>query len=155
METVIEADELQSVFDGINDQYKAIDYGNTIKGFVEDLQQQHSKQFQTGTDSDGNALAPLKESTIKRKGHGIILIETEDLMNSLTQTGAKGSITEFGGRNGSVVGSLIWGTDDRTASRHQSGTSRMPARPPVGVSEVTLDKMVNDVADATVEGMKE
>ena len=155
MAQVIEADELQSVFDGIADQYKAIDYGDTIKGFVSDLQQQHSKQFQSGTDSDGNSWAPLKESTIKRKGHGVILIETEQLMNSLTQGGAKGSITEFGGRNGSVVGSLMFGTDDRTAGFHQSGTSRMPARPPVGVSEETLTKMTNDIADATVEGMKE
>lgn len=149
----IEFDELQSVFDDVDDQFRGIDYGETLKGLTADLRRQHDKQFQTGTDSTGTAWTPLKESTVRRKGHGIILVDTEDMMNSLTQEGAQNSISDIGGRNGSILGRLLFGTSDPKAAKHQFGIG-VPARPPVGVSEETLGKMTNDVADATVEGLK-
>lgn len=99
-------------------------------------------------DSNGESWAPLKPSTIKRKGHDRILIESGALRESLVHVGGPGNITEVMPRG------MLFGADVEYAIFHQQGTSRMPSRPPVGMSEETLDKLVNSVADGTVERMK-
>jgi phage gpG-like protein len=69
-------------------------------------------------------------------------------MESLVTIGGDGNISETSHRG------MLFGTDVEYAIFHQEGTSRMPARPPVGLSETTLQTIVDGVADAAVQSMK-
>lgn len=92
------------------------------------------------------AWPPLAASTVEAKGDDRILIETERLMDSLTQDGAEGSVFEVHGFE------LIFGTSvtsDEGApypSFLKTGTSRMPARNPLplpsGADLLKFTKMV-------------
>lgn len=74
-----------------------------------------AREFETGTDPYGAAWKPLAASTIRRKGHDTILVDTGKLALG---TGAKPS-----GGAGIELASVDYG------QYHQSGTSRMPRRP--------------------------
>lgn len=74
------------------------------------------KQFATGSDPYGNAWAPLKASTIKRKKSNMILVENNDMFNSI----------QVAPMRGAGVAITI---DEIPAVYHQKGTGRMAARP--------------------------
>jgi phage gpG-like protein len=76
-------------------------------------------------DAEGYGWAPLAASTVERKGSATILRESDDLFNSLTQRGAKGSHQEIFGSE------LVFGTEIEYATFHRTGTSRMPQRDPL------------------------
>lgn len=122
------------------------DYEPTLEDFIPVLEAGEATAFQSGTEPGGAAWVPLAESTIRKKGHGIILVETEKLMKSLTSGGgdAVRETTERG---------MIFGTSVEYSSFLEDGTSRMPARPHVGMSEGTLEQLVNAIADATVQAL--
>lgn len=85
-------------------------------------------RFETGA-----GWAPLKPATVAQKqAEGMdngILRRTQALMRSLTERGAAGQRLEVTPR------SLLFGTDLKRAAYHQSGTARMPARPPLELNE--------------------
>jgi len=142
-------DEFATVIDGIGQQVSAMDYSETLGDFLPTIAEQHAEMFGGEHDSNGSPWAQLAPSTVARKGHSRILFETGALMESLVSVGGENNIAE------SFPRGLVFGTSDEKALFHQNGTSRMPARPPVGLSEETLDKLVDRVADATVEKLKQ
>lgn len=74
------------------------------------------KQFATGTDPYGNAWAPLKASTLKRKKSNMILVETNDMFNSINVAPMQGA-------------GVAITIDETPAIYHQRGTGKMAARP--------------------------
>lgn len=68
---------------------------------------------------------PLAASTVAKKGHNRILVETEALKDSLTEQG-DGAHFEIFQRN-----ELIYGSSDPKAALHKAGTSKMPKRDPL------------------------
>lgn len=142
-----EINQFEDVADIVDDMRLAVrngNYADALEKISDDLERQHDRMFQEGREASGAPWKPLKQRTIQRKGHGIILVEFEDLMTSLVgNTGD--SIREI------YEQEMTWGTSDRKAPYHQEGTKFMPARPPVGISEDTLDQAAEHVADRMVQ----
>ena len=139
--------ELGGILVDVEERFKNADYAETLFPFLATLEQTHGQQFRSQQDSSGAAWAPLAASTIARKRHSRILYETGALEASLA--GNTGDSVRAVSHRG-----LLFGTQVEYAGFHQEGTSRMPARPPVGMQVQTLDEMVNAVADAAVEQLK-
>lgn len=143
----VELQHLGSVFIGIENQFLGIDYQETLQEFIPELQKAELGQFGGESNAVGDAWKALAPSTIKKKGHDQILFETGRLESSLVgKTGD--SIQETTHRG------LIFGTSVPYSIFHDVGTERLPIREHVGMDEQTLDKLVNALADATVEGLK-
>ena len=144
-------DDLQylgGIFQEVENGFSEADYSDDLAEFLPVLRGDHEEMFSGEHDSTGSGWEPLAESTIQRKGHDIILFEKGHLKESLISDGGAGQIAETSDRH------LAFGTEVEYAGYHQSGTSRMPARPPVGLREDTLDEIVETVADRTIESLK-
>ena len=140
-------DIFAGIFDGIEIQFQEADYTEPLTETLGLLQEQHQVMYDSGQDSNGSAWAPLAPSTIARKGHATILVDKNKMKASLvSETGD--SIRDVVSESGS--GGAVFGTDVEYAGFHVTGTSRMPARPPVGISERTIDQVTSRVADHTV-----
>lgn len=131
---------LEVVLEAMNSAHENATYSATLEGFATLLREAHQRSFSEGKAANGTPWAPLRPSTIRKKGHGIILVETDRLMDSLTKN----------------TGDSRWTHDEREAEFgtavpyagfHQKGTNKFPARPPVGIDKKTLDAMVERVAD--------
>lgn len=136
--------QMNEVFADIERVVGDMDYSFVLEQSLEDIAAGEKEAFDAGTAPGGGPWAPLAPSTIKRKGHAVILYETGDLERSLVEVDGPGNIAEASARG------LVFGTDIEYALFHDTGTSRMPQRQPVGVSEETIDKIANRVADETV-----
>jgi len=146
-EELTDLKQLGGILLDIEERAQNADYESTLQPFLETLEKTHAEQFRGQQDSSGSAWAPLAPSTIAAKGHNRILYETGALEESLTSGGGD-AIREVFDRG------LVFGTSTEYAIFHQEGTSRMPARPPVGMQEATLDTMTNAVADAAVDQLR-
>lgn len=124
------------------------DYTDELAESQQSIAEYEAKMFGGEFDANLDTWARLAKSTIKKKGHDQILVETGALRDSLVSVAGPGNVHEIMSRQ------MRFGTEVGYAMFHQYGTSRMPARPPVGMSEETLDKLVNSVADAIVGKMK-
>lgn len=122
--------------------FKSHDYEPVLKSLIPQLQIDHKEGFSHETTPGGEKWKPNAPSTIKRKGHGRVLFETGALEESLTQDGAANAI------RGTSRAGLLFGTGVEYAAVNQE------TRPHVGLKEVTLQRIANDVADSTVESLK-
>lgn len=104
---------------------------------ADEFNQWEEEAFATGGASSGNAWPPLAASTAahktRRRG-GQILVESGRLMRSLTTPNAQDAIRDITGRK------MTLGTDTPYAGFHQTGTSRMPARPIIRLTAANRDR---------------
>ena len=124
------------------------DYELELKTTQQEVADYEAGMFAGEFDSNLNDWPALKPSTIARKGNDRILVETGALRASLVSVGGPGNISATAPRG------MLFGTEVEYAIFHQEGTRKMPARPPVGMSEETLDRAVERIADSAVEKMK-
>ena len=144
-------DVLGQVFDSIAIEFQEIDYTPPLTEALVKLEEQHEAMYSGGHDSNGDAWPPLAPSTVKRKGHATILVDSGRMKASLVgQSGD--SIRDVVSEGGSA--GAVFGTDVEYAHFHVDGTARMPARPPVGISEETIGAVTNAIADHTVASIK-
>lgn len=80
--------------------------------------------FERETSPDGAKWAPIAASTLKRKSGGKILRDTSTLIGGIAVTERSTLSARIGATAGSEYGVF-----------HQNGTSKMPARPFIGVSD--------------------
>jgi phage gpG-like protein len=92
--------------------------------------------------------APLAPATVKRKGFDTILVDFNNMRSSLLFTGTQDHIEDV-----SEAG-LTWGTSDHKAHFHMDGTTHMPARPFVGLTEPNIDEIGDILGNAAVELLK-
>lgn len=140
-------EELGGVYVEIEEKFNRADYTEVLEKQPDKLRKDHADYFAKAQDATGQAWPPLAPSTVKRKGHATILVEHGDLQASLVGQGGA-NIAEVTHRG------VNFGTSDEKAPFHQSGTSRMPARPAVGITEERVDAVANEVADFLVEQLK-
>jgi phage gpG-like protein len=143
-------DDLQflgGVYVDIEQRFVNADYSEVLEAQLGPLEKDHGEAFATEQAANGEDWAELAASTIQRKGHDRILRDTGELRSSLAgqHSNAIREVTHRG---------LIFGTRDERAGYHQEGTSRMPARPPVGVTETRLDSIAEAVADSLVAQLR-
>lgn len=139
--------QLEGLYHDLESLVYNTDYSEVLSDFQHVIAEGEAESFSTETASNGEAWAPLAESTIRRKGHDQILFETGDLMESLIHVGGAGNISEVDSHGS------IYGTSVPYAIFHDQGTSRIPARPPVGVSEDRVDQLAEMVAQRTIEAI--
>lgn len=151
MTTIDGIENLQTVFDGIELDFSEVPYGAMLKEELGHLEQLHAGFFASSTGPDGNKWPPLAPSTVKRKGHSTILVETSALKASLTQpqAGVRIVIDEPAGTV------MSFGTDVPYSVFHDAASGSRPARRHVGANEEYVNKLANRIADGVVKGLKQ
>lgn len=151
--TIIDGMEgLEGFLAGVVEDFAAFDPVPQLFEESQQLQQLHAGYFQQQAGPAG-AWAPLAESTVARKGHDVILIDTDALEDSLTVEGAQGAHREVERFDDATY--LFFGTEVEYADYHMTGTARMPARPMVGFTEAFIDQAAGRMADSALEALKQ
>lgn len=141
---------MDSLFASVVADFNGIRYQPVLERGLRMFAEDHRQMFAMQREpNDGPAWKPLAPSTVKRKGHDTILVETGRLKGSLTDERHSDGIREIFD-NGLGGAGLVFGTDVPYAHFHMTGTSRMPARPEVGAHEKTVDRFGVAVADHIV-----
>ena len=130
-------------FRDIAKKFKEGDYRRILAAQLDTLESDERSFFQNERSPGGRKWKPLAQSTIKRKGHNVILRETGRLESSLVSVTGD-SIAEATHRG------LLFGTRAPHAWIHQDGAGHVPQREHTGITSKTLDKIVKDIAAATV-----
>lgn len=144
----VELSQVGSIFLGIEQQFMGIDYSETLRDVIPDLEKDEQGQFAGEMSANGTKWPPLSDTTIAIKGHDTILVDTGRLKSSLVgQT--PDSIRETSHRG------LLFGTSVPYSIFHDKPTANRPQRQHVGIGEQTVETIVNKIADATVNALKE
>lgn len=105
------------------------------------------KQYDRGVNPDGVSLAPLKPSTIAKKGHSKLFYDTGTLMNN----------SILSRMNSNTSAEIYIGSQrNKIATYLQYGTSRMVSRPAFGVGKLindALDKLLNEILEKKVNAL--
>jgi len=139
--------ELGGIFLDIEQRFNGLDYTEPLTEFQETIAKGEQAAFDGQREPGGSPWAPLSPVTVAKKGHSTILFETGALKASLVTVGGPNNINAVASR-----GSLF-GTSDEKALFHTEGTSRMPARPPVGTNDEDVDGLTESLADHAVDGL--
>ena len=134
---------IQTVVQSVCDSISTADYSPAFERIATEYEKFHQKLFENETAPDGTGWAPLAASTIKAKGHDVILHETGRLGTSLFSRTAD-SIRDIDPTF------LTFGEDVPYSAFLDVGTRRMPARPHVGLNEDMVDKTAEIIAESTV-----
>lgn len=180
METIYidSIDDLKEVYAGIAEDWNQIDYADWLGKELDLLSEVHKRYFDASAGPDGNAWAANAPRTVREKGHATVLrgvrgradrnvrgtknrprvrfvrsrwIRGFRLSTSLT---AKTRQT-FGDAIREAIatddgGYLKFGTAVEYAGYNDQGTSRIPARPHIGINEQHLTGMTERAADYTL-----
>lgn len=141
-------EQLDDVLLDCKQRLENADYTETLEPFEEEIAQQQVDLFANECDSSLVGWAQSKPSTTARQSQESILVESGRLKVSLTEIGGPGNVNESNSRG------LMFGSNVEYSFFHQLGTSRMPARPPVGLSEQLIDELANTIADSAVQKLK-
>lgn len=136
--------EFEPLLTDIANQVAVMDYQPVLQQAQHAIAEYEAGMFAGGFDSNLQDWLPLRPSTVKKKRHDRILVESGDLCLSLVEVGTPHNI------NAAERRGLLFGTDLEYAGFLEYGTSKMPARPPVGLAAETLDKLCEQIADETV-----
>ena len=144
-------EELSTVWAEIQADYDSGDYVTTLSVWQDELEEIHEQYFLEMRDAEGGKWEALAPSTIAKKGHSKILVETGALRASLIDESASSirEITDEGAFTG-----LTFGTSDHKSMWHQKGEG-VPQRQHVGMSSDHVNELTNDIADATVAALIE
>lgn len=152
----VEVDGFEGLFDLVSNMFRRLEdptfEREQWQTTVEVLEEMHQQYFASSTSPDGEAWAPLAPSTVAAKGNAKILIDTQALFQSLTDSGATDAIRETDPEF------LLFGTRREWAWVHmfgidKPGRPRLPARVHTGISDDGVDRILDVVADASVEVM--
>jgi len=146
-------DALMGEVDSVVDQWLArdgmIDLRPTFEDYLASLLKLHESFFESQSDPNGKSWQPLSPITIKKKGHGIILVEHGDLAASLTSASHTDNISDII-QEGQNQG-FTFGTSDEKAHWHQEGKGHNPQRQHVGTTQESVAQLTNAIADQIVD----
>lgn len=111
------------------------------------LQELHQEHFVNQSAPQGEKWPALHPMTIAKKGHSVILIETSDLVASLSDPTHHYAVRQYENQQ------LTFGTRRPYAGRHQEGSGNIPQREHVGLGDSQLSFVQEVMADTAVELM--
>lgn len=127
---------------------RAIDARPAFIAIAKDVRDELAKQFESEGRHASGGWAELAEATqAAKEARGLdprILHATLELQQSLTE--------ENGGDTVVLPQSLSITSDSESGVFHQTGTSRMPARPPVAFTPIAAQNFVRTLQRYIVEG---
>jgi len=173
-------EQLPSLMAGIEADIDQINYTSLLENELIRLSELHKSYFDSSSGPDGQAWAPNAPSTVKQKGHSVVLrgIQGQRQQNvkaSRRRPGARFSrsreiagfrlATSLTAKTTQSFGDAIreaiqeqpgmayltFGTDVPYSIYNQMGTERIPARPHIGINSTYLDGMVERAADYTIK----
>lgn len=128
---------------------KARDLSDAWDEVADVIMEGESRLFDTQGRAGAGGWAALAPATVadkaRRGADPRVLHDSGALRASLTERGASGQVLEV------RPDGLRFGTSVAYAAFHQHGTSRMPARPPLRLSETTRRKVVKVIQRAMLE----
>ena len=136
--------DLAGLADALVEELRQADFGPAVRKALADLEDDHARFFASETAPDGSPWPPLAESTARRKGHWIKLVETGALMASLVSTNGDSVRFVF---DEQLTKGFAFGTRDEKSPFHQFGTARIPRREHVGFTDARVDQIAEDLAD--------
>jgi len=101
----------------------SLDLSEPIYRILLDIMRIERVQFESEGRRGGGSWKKLAPSTITKKGHGMILRDKDELINSVTEPGAPHQILEV------YPEGFAFGTTRDWAEVHQYGSDRVPRRP--------------------------
>lgn len=146
------SEQITNIGDDIVDIVREGDFSRVFRKAIYDLEQDVRGFFASEATPDGVPWKPLAPSTVQRKGHSRILIDTTKMHRSLTSGGMSSDgesvreIIEEGSNKG-----FSFGTSIPYAHYHQDGTGRIPQREFLGFTEERLEQIENDVLDRVID----
>ena len=145
------AEELQREVARVWIDIKAINMRPFLDGLLDNLETLHDNYFQSETGPGPSRWPELAPSTIARKGHAEILVDTGRLQASLVGKTAD-SVREAFQENEHAW--VHFGTDVEYSQYHDENAQRLPKRPHVGLSEPDIDGIAKQVLDYQVEELQ-
>lgn len=143
MTTIInDISELQKLFD---DNASRLDFSTSFESVSDMLAETHSGYFNDQADPNAIPWKPLSPATVKKKGHPIILIETNKMRSSVVNRKHANHVER------TTKSGLDWGTNEEKAEWHQEGTDRVPQRQFIGWNESAIQSAAETMADVTVD----
>ena len=109
-----------------------------FRSLIEDFERLSQEQFDSEGRRSSGGWEPLAESTIRRKGHAQPLMDTGWLRGSLVGAG-RGSVREV------TKDHMRLGTEVPHAGFHQHGTSQMPRRRVIELTEADRRKATKKI----------
>jgi len=135
------------MFPDVAEVVERTDYTALLRDFRYSIASEKAAMFESQSDVHGNPWAPLAESTIQKKGHDTILVETGALRTSLLDVDGEGNFNEFDSH------SLTYGSLVPYALVHESAYGNRPARPTLGISAELMAEFERKVLARTIEEM--
>jgi hypothetical protein len=153
MTTRVEGFEgFEAVLDDVAGQFARVDYEPLVRGpFVEIIGDRVESNFANERTASGVAWPKLRPSTIARKGHDTILVETTEMIRDSLGIGG-GHIRSISPRG------LTYGVDTPHAvfqQQNEGGGGRLPARRFMNVNVEDVDRMAAATADHVLEQLRE
>ena len=149
-------DELQDFYDGIADDFNQIEFDPWMQAELGLMADWHDGLFQSATDPGGTPWPPLAPSTITRKGHSTILVDTGRLRQSLRLKGNQSTgdaVRE--GIQSDLTSYMTFGTVVEYGPYHDQASGTRPARRHVGINEEYMDRMTVRACDFTIKELAE
>lgn len=137
-------DELYSHIEQRIEEVLNADYEPVFRKVMNDFEEDHEFYFQNEVAFTGAPWAELSPVTIAAKGHDRILVDTGRLMASLTSD-SPDAIREI--VTGVHTPTMSFGTSVEYAGYHQTGTEHMPARPVLGITDIGMERLTDDLLD--------
>lgn len=134
----------------IETDFESLDLKPVLEAELGVLEKLHEDYFFDAQDPGGASWPALAPSTIARKGHSTILIDSGRLLASLTQPGPE-AVRQVHGGNGAFE--LVFGTAVPYSVFHDEATANRPARRHVGWSDETLDELTMQTLDGAIGEM--
>ena len=125
------------------------DFRQVWEAFRPRLHEIAIEQFGTEGARGGERWAPLSPAYAARKARThpgrTILVRKGNLAESLISQSAPGAIWR------ASADTLVWGTEDRTAAYHQYGTSRMPRRQVITLTQADVAGLSRLATEAVMD----
>lgn len=139
--------QLGGIYLGIDQQFQAISYKPAMEQTEQDLAAEHAERWPRAVSPDGTPWPALAESTVKRKGHSRILVDTTLLSESVINPEHPQHVREV------LDTGLTFGTAVPYGIFHQQGGPKLPRREFLGMNEESVDQVANRVADHAVANL--
>lgn len=139
--------QLPALFAELERTFLDLTYQPPLAATEQLLAREHAERWPRATAPNGRPWKPLRPSTIRRKGHSRILVDTSRLQESVVNPSHPDHVREVLDRG------LTFGTSVPYGIFHQDGTQRLPQREFLGMNETTLTQTTDLIADHAVDGL--
>lgn len=140
-------DDLNQLYKSVENDFKAIRWESWMQTQFRRMEELHAGYFYGQQGPDGKQWAPNKPSTIKKKGHGIVLVDKYRLLPSMTRPFAdeavRMTIDEW------PKATMIFGNTLPYSVINNNGNParNIPARVHIGLTLPFFDKMTESAVE--------